>query len=80
LSKVYLGPPEDIDMELRPPEELWDGWDLAELGRVTVSNQFFERVDSEFVEGYITERGVLQPSEIRAAASPELLPPSNLTG
>jgi translation initiation factor 2B subunit (eIF-2B alpha/beta/delta family) len=75
LSKVYLGPPEDIDMELRPPEELWDGWELAELGRVTVWNQFFERVDSEFVQGYITERGPLQPSDMSAAASAELLLP-----
>jgi translation initiation factor 2B subunit (eIF-2B alpha/beta/delta family) len=75
LSKMYLGPPEDIEMELRPPEELWDGWDLAELGRVTVRNQFFERVDSEFVHGYITELGLLRPSDMLAAASSERLPP-----
>jgi methylthioribose-1-phosphate isomerase len=69
LSKVYPGPVEDIQMELRPADELASGWPLIDSGRVRVWNQFFERVGSEFVEAYMTEVGLVAPSQMAQLAA-----------
>lgn len=69
LSKVYPGPIEDIQMELRPADELASGWTLIDAGRVRVWNQFFERVESEYVEGYLTELGLVTPSHMADRAT-----------
>jgi ribose 1,5-bisphosphate isomerase len=68
LSKLYRGDPDDVKMELRPAAELSAGWDLVDSGRVTVWNQFFERVDARFVAAYLTESGSVAPADIVAAA------------
>jgi translation initiation factor 2B subunit (eIF-2B alpha/beta/delta family) len=68
LSKVYLGPPSDVLMEVRPDAELAGDWALAVDGRVKVVNQFFETVPAEFVAGYVTDHGLLSPAEAVAKA------------
>lgn len=68
LAKVYPGDPADVAMELRPAAELAEGWPLAVSGRVTVWNQFFERVEAGLVTRYVTEAGLLAPGEMLAAA------------
>jgi translation initiation factor 2B subunit (eIF-2B alpha/beta/delta family) len=69
LAKVYFGDADDIEMEIRPAAELAEGWSLVESGRVRVWNQFFERVDSMFVQDYVTEAGLLPPSQIGKVAA-----------
>lgn len=69
LAKVYFGDADDIEMELRPAEELAGDWDLAGSGRVAVWNQFFERVDASLVRHYATERGLLRPDEVGPAGA-----------
>lgn len=69
LSKVYPGPMEDIQMELRPADELASGWTLIDSGRVRVWNQFFERVGSEYVDAYATEVGLVAPSQMAELAA-----------
>jgi translation initiation factor 2B subunit (eIF-2B alpha/beta/delta family) len=68
VSKLYAGDPADVEMELRPPEEMHEGWDLAVAGRVEIVNQFFETVPAEYVTAYLTDRGVLTPAELGALA------------
>jgi ribose 1,5-bisphosphate isomerase len=68
LSKVHLGPASEVRMEVRPDIELAEGWALAEQGRVGVWNQFFETVPGELVSGFVTDRGLLSPSEAVAQA------------
>jgi translation initiation factor 2B subunit (eIF-2B alpha/beta/delta family) len=68
LSKVYLGDPADVTMEMRPAAELAGDWDLAAEGRVRVVNQFFETVPAAFVASYVTDKGIIAPSGIAAAA------------
>ena len=72
LSKLYLGDPDDVAMEQRPPTELVDDWDLWRSGRIGARNQFFERVPAELVTAYLTDDGVLTPDEIahRSTARP----------
>jgi translation initiation factor 2B subunit (eIF-2B alpha/beta/delta family) len=69
LAKVYFGDADDIEMEIRPAAELSEGWPLIESGRVRVWNQFFERVDADFVHAYVTEQGPLAPDQVRKAAA-----------
>lgn len=68
LSKVHLGAPDEVKMEIRPEAELVDDWDMYVNGRVQVWNQFFEVTPAEFVKGYVTEAGLLTPAETVAAA------------
>ncbi|MBM2619646.1 hypothetical protein JIG36_29300 [Actinoplanes sp. LDG1-06] len=67
LSKVFDGDPSEIGMELRPGSELSDGWELAENGRVTVWNQFFEPTPPALVTAYLTEIGLVEPAGMLAA-------------
>jgi ribose 1,5-bisphosphate isomerase len=69
LSKVYPGPIDDIQMELRPADELASGWKLISSGRVRVWNQFFERVEAPYVDAYLTEVGLVAPSKVRTEAA-----------
>lgn len=68
LSKVHLGAPDEVKMEVRPEVELVDDWDMYVNGRVEVWNQFFEITPADFVKGYVTEVGVLTPDDTVAAA------------
>ena len=69
LSKLYQGDPADVAMEQRPPEELADDWDLWRSGRVTVRNQFFERVPADLVTAYLTDCGRLLPQDLVTAST-----------
>lgn len=64
LSKLYIGPSSDVEMEQRPPEEMHEGWDLAVSSRVEVVNQFFELTPADLVTAYLTDQGVLAPSDL----------------
>jgi translation initiation factor 2B subunit (eIF-2B alpha/beta/delta family) len=72
LSKLYAGDPDDVRMEQRPAHELAEEWDLWRSGRITVQNQFFERVPPDLVTAYLTDEGVLTPDELalRSSVSP----------
>jgi ribose 1,5-bisphosphate isomerase len=72
LSKLYLGDPDDVAMEQRPPAELVEDWEMWRSGRIGVRNQFFERVPAELVTAYLTDDGVLTPDELahRGTARP----------
>jgi translation initiation factor 2B subunit (eIF-2B alpha/beta/delta family) len=69
LSKLYSGPSSDVEMEQRPPEEMHEGWELAVSDRVKVVNQFFEVTPANLVTAYLTDDGVLAPSELGAASA-----------
>ena len=69
LSKLYTGPASDVVMELRPPEEMHEGWELAVSSRVKVVNQFFEVTPANLVTAYLTDNGVLSPSELSSASA-----------
>lgn len=69
LSKLYRGAPETVAMEQRPPAELADDWELWVSGRVTVRNQFFERVPADLVTSYLTDAGVFTPADLADLAS-----------
>lgn len=69
LSKVHLGDKAEVDMEIRPDEELVGDWDMAASGRVKVINQFFEVVPAALVTGYITDGGLLSPADCVTAAA-----------
>lgn len=69
LSKVYLGAPGDVTMEVRPGAELAADWDLATSGRVAVWNQFFEPTPPALLAGYVTEIGVVAPHDVARAAA-----------
>lgn len=73
LSKVYLGDPADVTMEVRPGGELAEGWEPASSGRVAVWNQFFEPTPPDLIAGYVTERGVVAPADMAAAAAEALV-------
>lgn len=64
VSKLFSGNPDDVSMEQRPGAEMAADWELWASGRVTVRNQFFERVPADLVTSYLTDRGALAPSEI----------------
>jgi translation initiation factor 2B subunit (eIF-2B alpha/beta/delta family) len=64
LSKLYPGDPDEVAMEQRPAAELAEDWDLWRSHRVTVRNQFFERVPAELVSAYLTDEGVLSPDQL----------------
>ncbi len=49
-------------MEQRPAYELAEDWELWRTDRITVRNQFFERVPAELVTAYLTDEGVLHPT------------------
>lgn len=68
MSKLYRDDPADIEMELRPGDELASGWTEFESGRVKVLNQFFERVEASLVTSYVTEAGVIAPSDFVGVA------------
>lgn len=68
LSKVHLGAPDEVSMEMRPIGELVEDWEMAASGRVTVFNQFFEVVPAAFVTSYVTDKGVLTPAAVVEAA------------
>ncbi|MBH0239898.1 eIF2B alpha/beta/delta subunit family protein [Methylobrevis albus] len=68
ISKVHPGAADEVSMEMRPKEELVGDWDLAASGRVAVVNQFFEVVPAVLVTSFVTDRGLLAPAEIAAAA------------
>ena len=68
VSKLYPGDPEDVSMEQRPGAEMAADWELWASGRVTVRNQFFERVPADLVTSYLTDRGVLTPDQIGAVS------------
>ena len=70
LSKLYRGDPSDVAMEQRPPEELADDWDLWRTGRVSIRNQFFERVPADLITAYLTDHGRLFPHELITATTP----------
>jgi translation initiation factor 2B subunit (eIF-2B alpha/beta/delta family) len=69
VSKLYPGDPADVQMELRPPEELHEGWDLAVTGRAEVVNQFFETVPADYVTAYLTDQGILEPGALGAVTT-----------
>lgn len=69
VSKLYPGDPDDVEMEQRPSSEMAADWELWASGRVLVRNQFFERVPADLVTAYLTDRGVLAPSELTADLS-----------
>lgn len=64
LTKLYRGDPEDVAMEQRPPMEMAREWELWTSGRLTVRNQFFERVPAELVTAYLTDEGLLTPEDL----------------
>lgn len=64
LSKLYPGDPDDVGMEQRPAYELAEDWELWRTDRITVRNQFFERVPAELVTAYLTDEGVLRPDQL----------------
>ena len=68
LSKLYRGEPETVLMEQRPASELADDWALWSSGRVTVRNQFFERVPADLVTAYLTDAGIFTPRDLAALA------------
>jgi translation initiation factor 2B subunit (eIF-2B alpha/beta/delta family) len=71
VSKLYPGDPDDVGMEQRPASEMAEDWELWISGRLTVRNQFFERVPAELVTAYLTDEGVLTPDEVaRSTTSP----------
>lgn len=67
LSKVFRGPSDEVEMEVRPSHELAAGWGLIESGRVDVWNQFFEPTPPQLITGYITEVGLVEPARIADA-------------
>jgi len=67
LSKVFTGPADEVEMEVRPSHELAAGWELIDSGRVDVWNQFFEPTPPELITGYITEVGLVEPSRMASA-------------
>lgn len=69
ISKIHPGPADEVSMEMRPKEELVEDWALAVNGRVAVFNQFFEVVPAALVTSFVTDRGLLAPAEIAAAAA-----------
>jgi translation initiation factor 2B subunit (eIF-2B alpha/beta/delta family) len=64
VSKLYPGDPEDVAMEQRPAVEVAEDWPLWQSKRITVRNQFFERVPADLVTAYLTDVGVLTPEEL----------------
>jgi translation initiation factor 2B subunit (eIF-2B alpha/beta/delta family) len=66
VSKLFPGDPGDVSMEQRPGAEMAADWELWASGRVTVRNQFFERVPADLVTAYLTDRGVLTPDQVGA--------------
>jgi translation initiation factor 2B subunit (eIF-2B alpha/beta/delta family) len=69
LSKLFMGEVEDVAMEQRPPAELAEDWELWRSGRITVRNQFFERVPADLVTAYLTDEGVLSPQRLAQRSS-----------
>ncbi|MBL7252756.1 translation initiation factor eIF-2B [Paractinoplanes lichenicola] len=74
LAKVVDGDPAEVRMELRPGSELSAGWELADSGRVDVSNQFFEPTPAELITSYLTEAGLVAPAGMLAAYRSSLTP------
>jgi translation initiation factor 2B subunit (eIF-2B alpha/beta/delta family) len=72
LSKLYPGDPDDVAMEQRPATEMAEDWELWRAGRITVRNQFFERVPADLVTAYLTDAGALTPDALanRSSARP----------
>jgi translation initiation factor 2B subunit (eIF-2B alpha/beta/delta family) len=64
VSKLYPGDPDDVGMEQRPALEMAADWELWRSGRITVRNQFFERVPANLVTAYLTDEGVLTADEL----------------
>jgi translation initiation factor 2B subunit (eIF-2B alpha/beta/delta family) len=69
LSKLYSGDAQDVAMEQRPPAELAEDWELWRSGRISVRNQFFERVPGDLVTAYLTDEGVLSPHRLAQRSS-----------
>jgi translation initiation factor 2B subunit (eIF-2B alpha/beta/delta family) len=69
VSKLYPGDPDDVAMEQRPALEMAEDWELWRSGRITVRNQFFERVPANLVTAYLTDEGVLSPDELALRSS-----------
>ena len=53
---------------LPSPAELAGDWPQWVSGRVTVRNQFFERVPAELVTSYLTDKGALLPHQVAEQA------------